>query len=114
MGSYTAKQGDIIWLDFGPLSDHEQKGRCPAVVVSNTVANSLLDTRAIVCPISNSNRNIPVQPALDNRTKTQGVVVCDQVRTVDLLARNAVYIEVIPRDLLLEIIDIVYGFIEIF
>jgi mRNA interferase MazF len=29
------KQGSLIWLDFDPQSDHEQKGRRPALVVSN-------------------------------------------------------------------------------
>jgi hypothetical protein len=29
------KQGDIIWLDFDPQAGHEQRGRRPAVVVSN-------------------------------------------------------------------------------
>jgi phage-related protein len=28
------KQGQIIWLDFCPQTGHEQKGRCPALVVS--------------------------------------------------------------------------------
>ena len=29
------KQGDIIWLDFDPQTGHEQRGRRPALVVSN-------------------------------------------------------------------------------
>jgi mRNA interferase MazF len=50
---------------------------------------------------------------LDSRTITQGVILCDQVRVVDLIARKAEYIEQLPTDLLLEVVDIVYALIEI-
>ena len=113
MSDYSARQGDIIWLNFDPQTGHEQKGRRPAVVLSNNIANNLLNTRAIVCPISSTRKNIPIQPELDKRTTTQGVILCDQVRTVDLVARKAEYIESIPNELLLETVDIVYGLIEV-
>jgi mRNA interferase MazF len=34
------KQGDIIWLDFDPQIGHEQKGRRPALVISNDLFNA--------------------------------------------------------------------------
>jgi mRNA interferase MazF len=49
---------------------------------------------------------------LDERTKTTGVILCDQVRTLDINVRNYVYIEKLPNDILLEVIDIINGFIE--
>jgi mRNA interferase MazF len=110
--SYRPEQGDIVWLNFGTQSGHEQRGRLPAVIISNNTANRLFNTRAIVCPITSTNKNIPVQPPLDDRTAVQGVVLCDQVRTVDLASRNAEYIEKLPGDILHEVIDIVYGMIE--
>ena len=113
MSAYNPRQGDIIWLNFDPQAGHEQRGRRPAVVISNSDANRILHTRAVVCPITNPNKGIPVQPALDSRTKTQGVVLCDQVRAVDHVARKAEYVEQLPKDLLEEIVDIVYGLIEV-
>jgi mRNA interferase MazF len=112
VSNYVAKQGDIIKLNFDPQAGHEQKGRRPAIVISNADANVLLNTRAIVCPVSSTNKGIVIQQELDNRTITQGVILCDQVRTMDLQARKAEYIEPLPEDILLEIIDIVYGLIE--
>jgi mRNA interferase MazF len=44
------KQGNIIWLDFDPQAGHEQKGRRPAVVMSNDTFNNF-SKLAIVCPI---------------------------------------------------------------
>jgi mRNA interferase MazF len=53
-----------------------------------------------------------MQPVLDSRTNTQGVILCDQVRTVDHVARHAEYREPLPDDILDTVIDIVYGMIE--
>ena len=105
------KQGYIIWLDFDPQTGHEQKGRRPALVVSNETFNKFSNL-AIVCPITNTKKDYPFHVKLDNRTKTTGVVLCDQTRTLDINARNFEFIEKIPEEILLDIIDIISGFIE--
>jgi mRNA interferase MazF len=106
------KQGYIIWLDFDPQTGHEQKGRRPALVISNEVFNNF-STLAIVCPITNTVKNYPFHIKLDERTKTTGVILCDQTRTLDINARNFEFIELVPEDILLEVLDIIIGFIEI-
>jgi len=113
MSEYTARQGDIVWLEFDQRAGHEQSGRRPAVIISNETANTFLNKRAIVCPVSGTNKGYPVQPSLDARTVTQGVVLCDQVAAYDLVARHAEYIENLPEDILHDVIDIVFGMIEI-
>jgi mRNA interferase MazF len=45
------KQGHIIWLDFDPQTGHEQKGRRPALVISNETFNNFSNL-AVVCPIT--------------------------------------------------------------
>jgi len=105
------KQGDIIWLDFDPQAGHEQKGRRPALVISNKTFNSFSNL-AIVCTITTINKNHPFHVKLDKRTKTTGVVLSDQSRTLDINARNYEFIEKIPDDILFEVIDIINGFIE--
>jgi len=105
------KQGDIIWLDFDPQTGHEQKGRRPALVVSNETFNSF-SSLAIVCPITNTNKKHPFHVKLDKRTKTTGVILSDQPRTLDIEARNYESIEKIPDEVLSEVIDIISGFIE--
>ena len=106
------KQGDIIWLDFNPQIGHEQKGRRPALVVSNETFNRFSDL-AIVCPITNTNKNHPFHVKLDEGTKTTGVIMSDQARTLDIKARNYEFIERISDDILLEVLDIINGFIEL-
>ena len=105
------KQGNIIWLDFSPQIGHEQKGRRPALVISNETFNNF-SKMAIVCPITNVDKNHPFHVKLNDKTKTTGVILCDQARTLDIDARNYEFIENIPEDILLDVIDIIFGFIE--
>ena len=110
--SYIVKQGDIIKLDFDPQSGNEQKGRRPAFVVSNKTFNNFTKKGAMVCPITNTDRGLKIQIKLDDRTKTTGVIMCDQAKILDLTKRNAEYIESAPKEFILEAIDIINSFIE--
>ena len=105
------KQGSILYLDFSPQSGHEQSGRRPAIVVSNDLYNAV-SSLVMVCPITHTNKKRPFNVPLDSRTKTDGYILCDQVRMVDGKSRNAVYIEAAPPDILNEVIDIISGIIE--
>ena len=109
---YKPRQGDIIFLDFDPQVGHEQRGRRPALVVSNNTFNSFTSI-AVVCPITNTNREIPIHVSLDNRCKTTGVVMCDQVKSLDINMRNAEFVEKVPDDILEEVTDIIVGFVEV-
>jgi len=111
--SYKAKQGDIIWINFDPQAGIEQKGRRPAIVVSNETFNTFTKRGAMICPITNTDRGIPLHVNLDDRTKTTGVILTDQAKILDLTQRNAAYIEKAPKEIILEVIDIISGFIEI-
>jgi len=104
---YKAAQGDLVWLG------HERKGRMPALIVSNNDANRFLDPMAMVCPITSTDRGYPTRVKLDDRTKLSGFVMCEQMRAIDLGARNAEFIEELPSDLLNEVIDIIFGIVEI-
>jgi mRNA interferase MazF len=94
------RQGDIIRLDFDPQSGHEQAGQRPALVVSNDTYNNFMVGKAIVCPITSTNKGFPFQVRLDKRTKTTGVVMCEQVKALDINSRGFKVIERIPDDLL--------------
>ncbi len=101
---YEPHQGDIILLDFSPQSGHEQMGVRPALVVSNH-SFSRYTRLGIVCPITSTKRGFPLHVELDERTKTQGVILCEQVKSLDLNARNARWLETLPDDLLKDVLD---------
>ena len=110
---YEAKQGDIIWLSLDPQAGHEQKGRRPAIVISNNTFNDFAKTGAMICPITNTDRASPLQLRLDDRTTTSGVIMCDQAKILHLQIRGAAFIERAPDDVLAEAVDIVRGIVEV-
>ncbi len=67
----------------------------------------------MVCPITKTNRSFPLHVVLDDRTTTTGVVMCEQVKTLDISARSAAFKEKSPQDVIEEVVDIIYGFIEL-
>ena len=105
------EQGDIVYLDFDPQADHEQKGR-PALVVSSTLFNRV-SSLTMVCPITHTDRSHPFHIRLDSRTKTDGVIMCDQARMLDLNSCGASFEEKAPSDLVAEAVDMIIGFVEI-
>ena len=107
------KQGDIIRLNFNPQTGHEQGGRRPALVISNSDFSRITRTAAMVCPITRTDKRLPFHISLDERTKTRGMILCDQAKITDIQARNFEFIEQAPNDIVTEIIEIVTSFIEI-
>lgn len=105
------EQGDIVYLDFDPQAGHEQKGRRPALVVSNSLFNRV-SSLTMVCPITHTDRGHPFHIRLDSRTHTDGVIMCDQARMLDLASRRASFEEKAPEDLTAEAVDMLFGFIE--
>lgn len=110
--AYIPVQGDIIYIESNPQTGHEQKGKRPALVVSNYTYNRFTKL-AIVCPITNTNREFPLHLLLDGRTKTTGVIMCEQVKALDIYSRDVSYYEKAPIDIIEEALDIIFGFIEI-
>ena len=113
MIKYQPQQGDIVWVNLEPQAGHEQKGRRPALVISNNTFNNFTRKMAMVLPITNTNKNLPIHIQLNEKTKTTGVILCDQAKVLDLEKRDAEFIEKVPKSILLEAVDIVYSIIEI-
>jgi len=106
------KQGDIILLDFDPTMGREQAGYRPAVVISQTAYNQRRNM-VFICPITTSTKPLRFRVLLDNTTITCGDIICDQVRVIDLLARNCKYVEQLPKSLLKQVLDAVSVIIEL-
>jgi len=106
------RQGDIIRIDFNPQSGHEQAGSRPAVVISNNFFNEKAKL-AIVCSITNTDNSFPLHVKLDSRTKTTGVVLCEHVKSLDINSRTYKVIEEMPKDILENVINVVFSEIEV-
>ena len=82
------ERGDLIWLSFTPQSGREQAGRRPALVVSPSTYNSKVGL-ALVCPITSRVKEYPFEVALPEGGPVQGVVLADQLRSLDWRSREA-------------------------
>lgn len=85
--SYTPKRGDIVWIDFDPSAGHEQAHHRPALVLSPEPFNKQIQL-ALVAPITSRVRGHGFEVAVDT-DKTKGVVLCQQVKTIDYAARTS-------------------------
>ena len=106
------EQGDIVYLDFDPQAGHEQRGRRPALVVSNNLFNRV-NSLTMVCPITHTDRHSPFHLRLGARTRTAGVIMCDQARMLDLRSRRASFEEKAPEEITAEAVDMIISFIEL-
>jgi mRNA interferase MazF len=94
--SYVPKRGDIIFTDFDPSAGHEQAHKRPALVLSPEPFNNQIQL-ALVAPITSTVKGHGFEVKLDTKTKTQGVVLCQQVRTIDYESRGIKFIEKAPK-----------------
>ncbi len=105
MKSYVPKKGDFVAITFDPQSGHEQKGRRPALVVSNTLFNEQVGL-AIVCPLTTSDRGYPFHIAVTDNIKVTGFVMVEQVKSIDYVTRQAKMIAKASNELLDEVLSI--------
>lgn len=106
MSAYIPEKGDLITLSFDPQSGHEQKGRRPALVISNFIFNEATGL-AIVCPITNTNRRVPFHLPVPDLSSMTGFVMVEQVKSVDFNTRRAKFVEKAPEQLLEDALAIV-------
>ncbi len=105
MAVYTPRKGDFVALTFDPQSGHEQHGRRPALVVSNDLFNQHTGL-CIVCPITRTYRGFPFHVEVPVGEEVTGVVMVEQVKSVDFRARKVKLIARAPEKVLDEVLSI--------
>ena len=105
MAAYVPRKGDLIASTFDPQSGHEQRGRRPALVVSNGLFNKHTGL-CIACPITNTRRDYPFHVSLPEGHNVTGFVMVEQVRSIDFRARKAERIGRAPTPVLEEALSI--------
>ena len=100
------ERGALIWLTFTPQSGREQAGRRPALVVSPSAYNSKVGL-ALVCPITSKVKGYPFEVPLPDGGPVQGVVLADQLRSLDWRSRQADIIGTAPMAVLERVLQLV-------
>ena len=106
MSRYFPKKGDFISISFDPQTGHEQKGRRPALVVSNDLFNKHTGL-AIVCPITNTDRGFPFHLPIPAASPLTGFVMVEQLKSVDFSKRRAKFVHRAPPEFLEDVLDMI-------
>lgn len=105
MPHYVPRKGDLITLNLDPQSGHEQQGRRPALVVSNDLFNRGTQM-CMVCPITRTVRAHPFHVPVPDGASVTGVVMTEQLKSLDYRARDARRVDAAPQVLLDEVLAI--------
>jgi mRNA interferase MazF len=93
--SYVPARGDLVWLQFDPQAGREQAGRRPAIVLSPVSYNAKVGL-ALFSPITSQRKGYAFEVVLPAGGKITGVVLVDQLKSLDWRARKAEFIEHLP------------------
>lgn len=95
----SPQRGQLVWVTFYPRLGHEQGGRRPALVVSNTRYNER--TGLMICmPVTSRVKGYTSEIALPETLSTRGVVLASHIYTLDWRARDLQVIEQVPAETL--------------
>lgn len=100
---YTPQRGDIVWLNFNPQVGREQAGRRPAVVLSPGSYNGKVGL-LLACPITSQVKGYPFEVAIPAGLKIRGVVLSDQVKSLDWRGRETEFVDRLPASAVNEVL----------
>lgn len=102
--AYIPERGDVIWLQFNPQAGHEQAGRRPALVLSPKAYNSKAGLM-LCCPVTSKIKGYPFEVQLPADFDVTGVILSDQVRSLDWKAHKAEFIAQAPEGVVNEVLE---------
>ncbi|MBD2449626.1 type II toxin-antitoxin system PemK/MazF family toxin [Nostoc sp. FACHB-152] len=80
----------------------EQIGYRPVLVISPLQYNRMASL-VLVCPITSNSKGLNFEVPLGEGMQTKGVILSDQIKTLDWRARKVRFVEKISQDLLEEV-----------
>ncbi len=89
------ERGDLVWISLDPQAGHEQTGRRPVLILSPRKYNHRVGL-ALMCPVTSRINGYPFEVQLPEGCLIEGVVLSDQVKSLDWRARQVELIENTP------------------
>ena len=96
MKPYCPAESDLIILNFSPQIGHEQSGRRPGVVLSPFPYNQKVGL-CLICPITRRKKGYPFEVELPTGLDVEGVILSDQIRSLDWRSRRAQFVDKLPQ-----------------
>jgi mRNA interferase MazF len=100
---YVPRRGDVVWISLNPQAGHEQAGRRPALVLSPVAYNGRVGL-AILCPITGQVKGYPFEVLIPDGLDAKGVILADQVKSLDWRARRAELMCSLPSETVAEVL----------
>ena len=85
---FVPDRGDIVWISPNPQAGHVQAGGRPAAVLSPAAYNGKVGL-AILGPVTSLAKGHPFEVSIPAGLRVQGVILADQVKSLDRRARRA-------------------------
>ena len=101
---YRPDRGDVVWITLKPQAGHEQVGRRPALVLSPAAYNERAGL-AIFCPITSQIKGYPFEVQIPEGLAVSGVILADQVKSLDWQQREATFLCAVPAATLQEVVQ---------
>lgn len=102
--AYVPDRGDVVWITLNPQAGHEQAGRRPAVVLSPAAYNGKVGL-AVFCPVTSQVKGYPFEVAIPVGLPVSGVILSDQLKSLDWRAREAELACTLPTDTTSEVLQ---------
>lgn len=87
---YIPRRGDIVWINFDPQVGREQNGYRPALILSPLRYNKLTGL-CLLCPMTSRSKGYFGEVEVD-LAKVRGVVLSDQIKSLDWKGRRIRFI----------------------
>jgi mRNA interferase MazF len=104
--SYIPRRGDLVWLSFDPQAGHEQAGRRPAFVLSPESYNRKTGL-FLACPVTSKIKGYPFEVPLPAGLPVGGVILADQIKSLDWNVRRAEFASRTPDDVVQEAVALI-------
>ena len=101
---YVPSRGHVVWLVFNPQAGREQAGRRPALVLSPLTYNQKVGLM-VCCPITNQQKGYPFEVEVPGGNAVSGVILADQVKSLDWRSREAAFLCELPSDTVTEVLN---------
>jgi mRNA interferase MazF len=96
-------RGDVVWLIFTPQAGREQAGRRPALVLSPATYNQRVGL-GLFCPITSHQKGYPFEVSIPANLPVAGVILADQIKSLDWRIRQAEYLCTLPDATITEVL----------
>jgi mRNA interferase MazF len=100
--AYAPAKGDIVWVEFSPQAGRKTKDRHAALVLT-PAAYSVATGLALVVPLTTKAKGGTFEVAVRGARKAKGVILANELRTIDYQARNVRKFDDCPPEALLSV-----------